>query len=248
MVVFYYGGITMNWGLKILLALLLLGSAAYSVNAQGGAGKPRIVLLANDIDYENAQDFYGFLGNKGMEVIRVTASTFDANKQEKFIVILGGPDAYDGVGEIVKQVLSAEEQNQVREKASRKMIVKTNVWRKGQVVHVIAGADRNQTKKGHEENRDKLDKNVKGAQDNEVKTQGFAFVPMTLTVEQGSIVTWTNKDNAAHTATKTDTFDSGRLEKGDTWSYQFNNPGTYEYRCTYHPYMQATIIVQPKSS
>jgi plastocyanin len=235
-------------GLKIFVAFLVLTSGASAAIAQAGGGKPKIVLLANDIDYGLAEDFYGFLGNKGMEVVRVTAGEFAANKKEKFIVILGGPDAYDGVGEIVQEVLSDEEEKLIREKGSRKMIVKTNVWRKGQVVHVIAGSDRNQTKKAHEDNKEKLDKNVKGAQDNEVKIQGYRFVPATVTVDVGGIVTWTNKDNAAHTATRSGDFDSGRLDWEDSWSRVFNTVGTFEYHCTYHPYMKGKVIVQPASS
>jgi plastocyanin len=183
-----------------------------------------------------------------MEVMRVTAEDFKANREEKFIVILGGPDAYDGVGEIVQKVLSDEEAKQIREKGNRKMYVKTNVWRKGQVVHVIAGSDRNETKKAHEDNREKLDKDVKGAQDNEVKIQSYRFVPVMVVLKGSGIVTWTNKDAPAHTATRSGDFDSGRLERGDSWSHQFNTVGTFEYRCTYHPYMKGTIVVQPASS
>jgi plastocyanin len=233
----------MKWGIIIFLVIAFAASAQAEEEA-----KPRIVLLANDIDYELAQDFFGFLGNKGMEVTRVTAENFEANKKEKFIVILGGPDAYDGVGEIVRQALSEEEEEYLRAKGNRKMYVKTNVWHKGQVVHVIAGSDRNETKKAHEEEREKLDRNVKGAVANQVKIQGFAFIPATILVEEGAIVTWTNRDAAAHTATRSGDFDSGRLEKGDSWSTVLNTVGTLEYRCSYHPYMRGTIIVQPAKS
>lgn len=239
---------TLNWGIKIFVVFLILITSASVASAQAGEGKAKIVLLANDIDYELAEDFFGFLGNKGMEVTRITAEDFTADKKEKFIVILGGPDAYDGVGEIVKKVLSDEEEKYLREKGNRKMYVKTNVWRKGQVVHVIAGSDRNETKKAHEENREKLDKNVKGAMNNEVTMQSYAFMPATIVIEVGAIVTWTNKDNAAHTVTRSGDFDSGRLEKGDSWSHQFNTVGTLEYRCSYYTYMKGTVIIQPASS
>lgn len=158
-----------NSRLKILLTLILV-AVIYTTTVEGsyddgGAAaetpaKPGIVLLANDIDYSLANDFFGFLRNRGMEVTRVTAQEFDAKKEEKFIVILGGPDAYDGVGEKVRKALTVEEENYLREKGNRKMYVKTNVWRKGQVVYIIAGSDRNETRKAHEENREKLDKKV----------------------------------------------------------------------------------------
>ncbi len=117
---------------------------------------PKIVLLANSIDYELATEFLGFLGNKGMETVHANASDFEQYKEEKFIVILGGPDAYEGVGEIVQEVLSEAEQNAIREKGARKKYVKTNIWTQGQRVMVIAGSDRNETKNTEDENQDSV--------------------------------------------------------------------------------------------
>ncbi len=39
-------------------------------------------------------------------------------------------------------------------------------------------------------------------------------------------------------------YDSGRLSTGDTFSYTFEQNGTYEYYCSAHPSMTATIIVE----
>lgn len=72
------------------------------------------------------------------------------------------------------------------------------------------------------------------------------YAPGTITVMIGvnNTVTWTNDDTAPHTVTATDhSFDSGNLNPGDTWSYTFTKPGTYNYICTYHPWMRGTIIV-----
>ncbi|RMF89121.1 MAG: DUF3344 domain-containing protein, partial [Methanobacteriota archaeon] len=59
--------------------------------------KPRVVVLANSIDYSLASDFIQFLESKGLEVIHATADDFDQYRTQKFIVILGGPDAPEGV-------------------------------------------------------------------------------------------------------------------------------------------------------
>lgn len=40
-------------------------------------------------------------------------------------------------------------------------------------------------------------------------------------------------------------FDSGFLNKGDTWSYAFEEPGELEYLCTPHPWMKAKVVVEP---
>ncbi len=122
--------------------------------------KRKTVIFANSIDFANAVDFFDFLKNKGHEVITPSTTVLENYKKEKFIIILGGPDAPEGVGEVVRQVLSEDEQKFLRQKGNRKMFVKTNVWTQGQVVFVIAGSDRTETKKAHEENRDEADKKI----------------------------------------------------------------------------------------
>lgn len=77
-----------------------------------------------------------------------------------------------------------------------------------------------------------------------IEIKGFAFNPQNATVKVGTTVTWTNKDSAPHTVTADDhSFDSGVLDQGQSFTFQFTTPGTYPYTCTNHPSMQATIIV-----
>jgi nitrite reductase (NO-forming) len=66
-----------------------------------------------------------------------------------------------------------------------------------------------------------------------------------LMVTVGTLVTWTNNDpGMAHTVTAADgSFDSGMLSEGDTFSYTFDSPGTFEYFCTPHPWMRARVTV-----
>jgi amicyanin len=78
-----------------------------------------------------------------------------------------------------------------------------------------------------------------------VTIQNFAYSPATLTVPVGTTVTWTNEDSVRHTVTtRTSLFDSGLLSQGQTFSYTFNQKGTYDYYCTVHPYMTGKIIVE----
>ena len=77
-----------------------------------------------------------------------------------------------------------------------------------------------------------------------IEIKGFAFAPETVTVKVGTQVTWTNLDSAPHTATADDLdFDSGILNQGESFTFQFNTPGTFSYICTLHPSMRATIVV-----
>jgi plastocyanin len=79
---------------------------------------------------------------------------------------------------------------------------------------------------------------------NEVFIQGMAFTPSTVTVTANTTITWTNKDGVAHTVTSTTgLFDSGSINTGGTYSRQFTTTGSFPYRCTIHPSMTGTVIV-----
>ncbi len=79
---------------------------------------------------------------------------------------------------------------------------------------------------------------------NTVVIQDASFRPDSLTVPAGTTVTWINRDLVRHTVTSTEgLFDSGRLGSGESFTYTFEEPGTYDYYCTIHPTMLGTIIV-----
>lgn len=71
------------------------------------------------------------------------------------------------------------------------------------------------------------------------------YSPNVLMVPLGAVVTWTNNDpGQIHTVTAVDgSFDSGFLSTGQTFSYTFDQPGTFEYACTPHPWMRARVEV-----
>lgn len=74
-----------------------------------------------------------------------------------------------------------------------------------------------------------------------------AFVPKTVTVKPNTEVIWTNwhLNSPDHTVSSNDDlFESGTLTVGDTFTYIFEEPGVYNYRCTYHSYMKGTVIVE----
>ena len=81
-------------------------------------------------------------------------------------------------------------------------------------------------------------------------TDGMVFNPDDLTINIGDTVTWTNDDNMDHTATSTSgpiSFDSGNMASGATWSFTFTEAGTYDYKCSYHNSMTASItVVEPE--
>jgi len=81
-----------------------------------------------------------------------------------------------------------------------------------------------------------------------VDIQGFKFPP-NLEVAKGTKVTWTNKDSTAHTVTsgtrpnKDGKFD-GQVAAGGTFSFTFADAGVYQYFCSIHSSMNATITVK----
>lgn len=75
-----------------------------------------------------------------------------------------------------------------------------------------------------------------------VTIQGFAFTPSRLSVAEGDTVTFTNQDNAPHTATASDgAFDTGRLNGGESASVTIPASGTFDYFCKFHPNMTGQI-------
>jgi plastocyanin len=68
-----------------------------------------------------------------------------------------------------------------------------------------------------------------------IKLVNFKFTPAQLTVKVGTTVVWTSEDNVPHTVTADDgSFDSGNLQKGDSFKFTFTKAGKYPYYCSYH--------------
>lgn len=82
-----------------------------------------------------------------------------------------------------------------------------------------------------------------------VAIKGFLYIPETVTVPAGASVAWTNQDNAPHTSTGIDdavsALNSGAIVFGQTFTQEFDTPGTYPYYCVYHPNMLGTVVVTP---
>jgi len=79
-----------------------------------------------------------------------------------------------------------------------------------------------------------------------VEIKDYAFSPKTITVKKGTKVTWTNQDSVQHDVTS-DTDGKGPsselLSKGESYSFTFDEVGTFTYHCSPHPYMKGTVVV-----
>ncbi len=72
----------------------------------------------------------------------------------------------------------------------------------------------------------------------------WGYAPGTRKVAPGTWVTWSNDGQDAHTVTAVDgSFDSGNLDPSVGFSWYFDQPGTFQYSCSLHPWMSGTIVV-----
>jgi plastocyanin len=86
---------------------------------------------------------------------------------------------------------------------------------------------------------------------NVVKISGFAFVPQTITIKKGESVTWINEDSTPHdvasdphpTHTILPGLRSGTLQNGQSYSFTFEQTGSWGYHCHIHPSMTGTVVV-----
>ena len=81
-----------------------------------------------------------------------------------------------------------------------------------------------------------------------VDIQHYAYAPADLAVHVGDAVTWTNHDEAPHDITGTsgpESLRSPELQRGGSWTFVFQEAGTYTYYCSVHPDMKASVTVAP---
>ena len=76
------------------------------------------------------------------------------------------------------------------------------------------------------------------------------YIPSKIVIKQGDSVTWVNEDVAFHSVTSgyydvpSEIFDSGYLDPEESFTFVFENVGTYDYFCTLHPWMKGQVIVE----
>lgn len=80
-----------------------------------------------------------------------------------------------------------------------------------------------------------------------VEIDDFIFKTTTLKVKKGTAVTWTNKGRVQHDVTSTTNspkqgLASEMLSNGETYSFTFNETGTYQYFCSPHPTQMRAVV------
>lgn len=86
----------------------------------------------------------------------------------------------------------------------------------------------------------------------EVSITSGGFVPATLAITKGTTVTWKNADNARHQIASEPypsrsnlegLFSVEPLNTGDTYSYTFNEAGTFNYLDQLNPYKVKGVVI-----
>jgi plastocyanin len=74
--------------------------------------------------------------------------------------------------------------------------------------------------------------------------KSYVFEPKAIAIDAGQTVTWTNDDNFTHTV-QVDGQEDHQVERGESVSIVFDEPGTYHYVCTLHSKdMEGEVIVE----
>jgi plastocyanin len=82
-----------------------------------------------------------------------------------------------------------------------------------------------------------------------VAMRDFAFFPDTVRIRPGTEVTWVNCETDVqdfHTSTSVGSglWDSGAVNRGESFTRRFDTTGSFGYFCIPHPFMRGAVVVE----
>jgi plastocyanin len=84
----------------------------------------------------------------------------------------------------------------------------------------------------------------------DIASTGF-YIPLNIEVTPGTTVEWTNDDSVPHTIQSLNEkgeiiglFNSAPLQTGEKFEYAFDEPGLYNYYCSFHPWRVGIVTVR----
>ena len=86
-----------------------------AVTTTAGVYSPEVTILANSIDLKLAKEFVDYLEDNGITVYLVDKTNFSDYNKKLYIIILGGQEAPEGVGEIVSEILTEDEKSEIKQ-------------------------------------------------------------------------------------------------------------------------------------
>ena len=103
----------------------------------------KLVIVANQANYDLSKPVIEFIKTRGVEVLNVDASKCKKYKKAKYMVLLAGPNEDDGTGSMAKTLLDESESKWASQMGNKEMYLKTNKWADEQYILVFAGPDAN---------------------------------------------------------------------------------------------------------
>lgn len=79
-----------------------------------------------------------------------------------------------------------------------------------------------------------------------ITISNFAFNPKAVTINKGDTITWINNDFIPHqlASNSLSALHSDIMNDKQTYSFTFNESGTFDYHCVIHPMMKGSISVK----
>jgi plastocyanin len=78
----------------------------------------------------------------------------------------------------------------------------------------------------------------------QIVVDNFTFSPTPLNVTVGTTVTWVNHDDIPHSIVcPTLKVKSHPMDTDESFTYTFEQAGTYDYICGLHPHMHGQVVV-----
>lgn len=99
-------------------------------------------------------------------------------------------------------------------------------------------------------NTDQLETSTTNNEVVTVTMKNSQFSPKKITIKPGTTVKWVNEDTVRHNVVAANEGDTSGLPsnnelfgKGGTYEFTFETVGTFDYKCTPHPFMTGTVEV-----
>jgi hypothetical protein len=137
---------TAAWMVIFILSSVFLSAAS--------AEEKNLIVVAGKANYDTAGSSMAFMEKNGIHVKHVSGSEFAKYKTAKYMVIIGSPGEGEGIGEILKEVLKADEIAWLSEEGNNRMYQKNDVWSKDQSIVVFAGYNGRGAELARRDNRD----------------------------------------------------------------------------------------------
>jgi hypothetical protein len=151
--------IQVDHGKLALIAAAALLATPYSA----GQERPLVTVLANSIDQAASSEQINALAAGGLDVTTISAADLPSHQTDTLILILGGHQAPEGVGDVVGGIIEEKEKEElVASPYARAVRALPNLWALNQTIIVFAGYSKEQTAKAFGDAEEDLIRIIKG--------------------------------------------------------------------------------------